>query len=363
MTATKIQANDRSIRLALIFGGRSGEHEVSVVSARSIHRALSGQRYEVVPMAIDRQGSWADVETASWVLADSGDSIDQVVSFEGHHRLDPRLLDGSFDVVFPVLHGPYGEDGTIQGLLEMLDLPYVGCDSTASAVCMDKILCKRLLTHADLATPAWQEVDRKTWIENRDQVIEACIGLGLPLFVKPVRLGSSVGISKVSDPAALPAALELALRHGRQALVEKGLAAREIEIAVLGDEHPRAAVPGEVVPGHDFYDYEDKYVDSACELLAPAPLDEETVRACQDLAMDVFRILGCSGMARVDLFLERDGGQLWVNEVNTIPGFTAISMYPRLWGLSGLDFPALLDELVRLALQRHQEYSEFGNQY
>jgi D-alanine-D-alanine ligase len=362
MTASDIQANDRSIRLALIFGGRSGEHEVSVVSARSIASALSGRRYEIVPMAIDKTGSWADADTASSILTNSGDRVDEVVTFEGRHRLDPRLLDDSFDVVFPILHGPYGEDGTIQGLLEMLDLPYVGCDSTASAVCMDKILCKRLLAQADLATSAWQEVDRQTWSAKRDQVIDACVGLGMPLFVKPTRLGSSVGISKVSDPAALPAALELALRHGRQALVETGLAAREIEIAVLGDEDPRAAVPGEVVPGHDFYDYEDKYVDSACKLLAPAPLDEETAHACQDLAMNVFRLLGCSGMARVDLFLERDGGQLWVNEVNTIPGFTAISMYPRLWGLSGLDFSALLDELVRLALQRHRINSDSGNQ-
>ena len=176
--------------------------------------------------------------------------------------------------------------------------------------------------------------------------------LGLPIFVKPARLGSSVGISKISEEADLAAAIELALDHGERALVEQGLDAREIEIAVLGNRHPRAAVPGEVIPGHDFYDYDDKYVDSTCELLAPAPLAKDTMTTAQELGVKVFRLLGCSGMARVDLFLERESSQLWVNEVNTIPGFTPISMYPRLWGLSGLEYPALLDELIQLALSR-----------
>jgi D-alanine-D-alanine ligase len=322
------------------------------VSARSVDRALDREKYEVVPMAIDRHGLWADAETASRVLAESSDRADDVVRFEGHNVLDPRLLDSMIDVAFPVLHGPYGEDGTIQGLFEILDLPYVGADTAASAVCMDKVFSKRMFVQAGLPTAPWVELDRGSWSDDRRGVIERSLALGLPLFVKPARLGSSVGISKVSREGALVEAIELALGHGEGALVERGLDAREIEVAVLGDRNPRASMPGEIVPGHEFYDYEDKYVDSACQLFAPARLDPETTAAAQELAVEVFRLLGCWGMARVDLFLERDGGRLWVNEANTIPGFTSISMYPRLWQISGLEYPALIDELIRLAFSR-----------
>jgi D-alanine-D-alanine ligase len=338
--------------VALIFGGRSGEHDVSIVSARSVDRALDRDKYQVVPMAIDRNGLWADAETARHVLADSSDRADDVVGFEGRYSLDPRLLENWIDVAFPVLHGPYGEDGTIQGLFEILGLPYVGADTAASAVCMDKIFSKRMFVQAGLSTAPWVELDRSSWSEYRSGITERSLALGLPLFVKPARLGSSVGISKVSEEGALVEAIELALRHGERALVERGLNAREIEVAVLGNGHPRASMPGEIVPGHEFYDYEDKYVDSTCKLFAPAELDPETTAAVQELGLEVFRLLGCSGMARIDLFLERDGGQLWVNEANTIPGFTSISMYPRLWRISGLEYPALIDELIRLAFSR-----------
>jgi D-alanine-D-alanine ligase len=307
-------------------------------------------------MAIDRRGNWADIETSCRVLTESSDRADAVLEFEGRLPLDPRLLDGTVDVAFPVLHGPYGEDGTIQGLFEMLDLPFVGCDTASSALCMDKIFCKRLFDQAGLRTPPWVELDRGTWAEERTAVVERALALGLPLFVKPARMGSSVGISKVSEDSDLLPAIDVALEHGRRALIEKGLEAREIEVAVLGDHHPRAAMPGEVVPGHEFYNYEDKYVDSVCELLAPAPIAEDTTAAAQSIAVEVFRILGCSGMARVDLFLERDTDDLWVSEVNTIPGFTSISMFPRLWGLSGLDYPSLIDELIRLALSRSAQH-------
>lgn len=340
------------LRIALIFGGRSGEHDVSVVSARSVDRALDRARYEVVPMAVDRAGRWADAETSERVLAESADRADGVMPFSGRHRLDPRLLEEQFDAAFPVLHGPFGEDGTIQGLFEMIALPFVGCDTAASALCMDKAFCKRMLAHAGLPTPEWVELDRGTWNEDRDRVLERCRRLGLPLFAKPARLGSSVGIAKIRREPELAAAIDEALRHGERALVERGLDAREIEVAVIGNRRPRASLPGEVVPGHEFYDYEDKYLDSACQLLAPAPLDEATTAHVQSLAIEVFRLLGCTGMARVDLFLERPGGGLWVNEINTIPGFTSISMFPRLWGITGLDYPALIDELIRLALER-----------
>jgi D-alanine-D-alanine ligase len=340
------------IRLALIFGGRSGEHDVSVVSARSVFGALDRDRYDVVPMAIDRTGKWADPETALRVLSESADRADGVVAFEGRYRLDPRLISEAFDLAFPVLHGPFGEDGTIQGLFEMLDLPYVGSDTAASALCMDKIFSKRAFADAGLLTPQWVEVDRATWIDAPGEILRRCRDLDLPVFVKPARLGSSVGISKVKSHDELAEAVARALKHGHRALVETAVDGREIEVAVLGNDQPRASLPGEVVPGHEFYDYEDKYLDSSCELLAPAPLDEATTSRVQDLAIQVYRLMACSGMARVDLFLERETGVLWVNEVNTIPGFTSISLYPRLWDISGLDYPSLIDELVHLALDR-----------
>jgi D-alanine-D-alanine ligase len=345
------------IWLALIFGGRSGEHDVSVVSARSVARALDPDRYLVVPMAIDTDGRWADPETSRRVLEESGDRADQVVRFEGVYRIDPRLLEGSIQAVLPILHGPYGEDGSIQGLFEMLDLPYAGCDLSSSAVCMDKILSKRLLRQASLPTPDWCELDFAGWQEDASKHRDRCFELGLPTFVKPARLGSSVGISKVSDESSLDEAVELALAHDHRIIVERGLDAREIELAVLGDRSARVSLPGEVVPGHEFYDYEDKYIDDACQLLAPAPLDEADTEAARRLALRAYQALGCDGMARVDLFYERDSAALWVNEANTIPGFTSISMYPRLWELTGLPYSELLDELIHLGIERHKRRS------
>ncbi len=347
-------ASDIRLRIALIFGGRSGEHDVSVVSARSVAAALDSGRYEIVPMAIDRRGRWASAETAVRVLTESGDRADEVVEFAGGSKLDSRLLGDGIDVAFPLLHGPYGEDGTIQGLFEMLDLAYVGCDPTASAVCMDKVLTKRLLVQAGFATPPWIAIDRETWSKTRDATSARCCDLGTPLFVKPTRLGSSVGISRVVSSSDVGDAVDLALDLGAAALVERGVAGREIEVPVLGNAAPRASLPGEVVPGHSFYDYEDKYLDDSCRLLAPAPLEDDQVVAARQLAVRVYRTLGCTGMARVDLFLDDDTGTLWVNEVNTIPGFTSISMYPKLWGVSGLPYPELVDELIRLALERHR---------
>jgi D-alanine-D-alanine ligase len=356
-----VTANIRKrLRLALVFGGRSDEHEVSVVSARSVAGALDPDRYDVIPMAIDRSGQWADADTARAVLEDSGDRADQVLAFRGVQGLDSRLLDGSIDVALPILHGPYGEDGTIQGVFEMLDLPYIGCGVASSAVAMDKVLSKRLLTEAGLPTPEWHQIRGSEWRQDRPYQEDRCLALGLPVFVKPARLGSSVGISKVGTPDRLGEAIDLAMNHGDRAVVERGLAAREIELAVLGDEHPRASVPGEVVPGHEFYDYEDKYLDDACQLLAPAPLDDRTAAAARQLAVDAYRALGCDGMARIDLFLERSTGTLWVNEANTIPGFTSISMYPRLWELTGLPYRNLLDELIELGIDRHRRTSRHG---
>lgn len=342
------------MKTALIFGGRSDEHDVSVVSARSVAAALGGGGHEVVPMAIDRRGLWATDDESRRVLDGSGDRTDQVLTFTGAHRLNPRLLNDSFDVAFPVLHGPYGEDGRIQGLLEMVDVPYVGCGVAASALCMDKVRTKRVLESAGLPTTPWVTVSDHAWRANPEPLRRRARDLGPPLFVKPSCMGSSVGITRVVDAESLDGAIVTALQHDTTVLVERGLEAREIEVAVLGDTEPRASAPGEIVPGDDFYTFADKYLDDACRLLAPAPIDRDTTALVQELAISAFELLGCQGMARIDLFLENSTGKLWVNEVNTIPGFTSISMYPRLWGLSGLPYSDLLDELLRLAVERHR---------
>lgn len=345
------------LRVGLVFGGRSGEHEVSVVSARSVARALDPNRYRIVPMAIDRQGLWAEAEVATRVLEGSGDRADSVLPFSGSYRLDPRLLAGDVDVVMPILHGPFGEDGTIQGLCEMLDLPYTGCGLAASAVTMDKVLTKRLLREAGLPVVPFAVV---TADQGLSAVWEQVRALPLPVFVKPSRLGSSVGVSKVRSWDALPEALELAFRFDDVVLVEKGVAAREIEVAVLAGEEAVVSMPGEVVPGHEFYDYADKYLDSACQLLAPAPLGEEETARVRELAWRAFEACGCDAMARVDFLLDKVTGQFFVNELNSIPGFTPISMYPRLLGLTGVPYPELLDRLIELARARHSRRAQLA---
>lgn len=349
------------LRVALVFGGRSGEHEVSVVSARSVARALDPAKYEVLPMAIDRAGRWAAPEVASRVLYQSGDRADLVLAFEGASPLDPRFVAGEVDVVVPILHGPYGEDGTIQGMCEMLDLPYVGCGVAASAVTMDKVLTKRLLREAGLPVVPFFPLTESQWREttaDTAQLLRAT--LSLPVFVKPARLGSSVGISKVKDWEDLPRAIELALVYDDTVLVEQGVVAREIELAVLEGAPPVVSVPGEVVPGHEFYDYADKYLDNRCQLLAPAPLEPEAVEKVQGLALAAFRACSCDAMARVDFLMDRHTGTFYVNELNSIPGFTPISMYPRLLQLSGVGYGELLDRLIELARQRHRRRRQYA---
>lgn len=344
-----------TMKVALVFGGRSSEHKISIVSARSVAAALGEGGHEVVPMAIDRQGLWATDDESRRVLNGSGDRADQTLVITGTHRLNPLLLSDVFDVVFPVLHGPYGEDGTIQGLFEMLGLPYVGSGVAASALCMDKVRAKKMFVNDGLSTAPWVTVNRHAWRNDPTSLRQRTLALGLPVFVKPSRMGSSVGITKVSHAKNLDDAVEEALRHDSAVLVERGLDARELEVAVLGNTEPRASVPGEIVPGSDFYSFEDKYLDDRCQLHAPAQLDADTTARVQDLAVEAFELLGCQGMARVDFFLEKATGTLWVNEVNTIPGFTSISMYPRLWRLSGLDSRDLVNELLRLAIERHND--------
>jgi D-alanine-D-alanine ligase len=341
------------LRVGLVFGGRSGEHEVSIVSARSVAAALDRERYVIVPMAIDRSGRWASAADAARVLADSGDAPDRVVGFTGVSRLDPRLGDGAVDVVVPILHGPFGEDGTIQGLCEMLDLAYVGCGVTAAGMTMDKVVTKRLLQHAGLPTPRFTAITAVDWSTDPSGCRRRGLELGLPVFVKPARLGSSVGIAKVKQEAALDGAVDVALGWDDLVIVEEAIPAREIEVAVLGTEPPLASVPGEIVPGHEFYDYADKYLDDACQLLAPAPLEAAQADEARQLALAAFAALGCEGMARVDFLLDRRDGRFLISELNSIPGFTSISMYPRLLALSGVSYPELVSTLIDLALARH----------
>lgn len=338
------------IRLVVLHGGRSAEHDVSNVSAAHVLRALDPERYEVVPVGITLEGQWVvRPELAAGVrpaeLPERLDASGEAVAL-------PDVTAGERTVVFPVLHGPFGEDGTMQGLLEQLGVPYVGSGVLGSAVAMDKAVAKTLLAAARLPQARWVSLRE----DQVDPGVLTRVGddLGWPVFVKPANLGSSVGVSRAADAAALRDAVELALSFDEWIVVEEAIQGREIEVAVLGNRDPEASVPGEIVPGNDFYDYDDKYVSGSARLLVPAPLDDAAAASVRDLALRAFEALRCEGMARVDFFYEAGGRGFLVNEVNTIPGFTPISMYPKLWQASGLPYAALVDRLVALALERHE---------
>lgn len=354
----------KRIRVGVLFGGRSGEHEVSLVSAASVIRALDPAKYQVVPIGISREGQWRLGSQALKLLPDvldKGTAVIPSIDPQGpklvplnearHPMARPRL-----DVVFPVLHGTFGEDGTIQGLLELAGIPYVGAGVLGSAAAMDKDVMKRLFRDAGLPVVEWLMVLRGEWKRHPARLrkqIEA--KLDYPLFVKPANLGSSVGISKVRGRAELAAALDLAAAYDRKLIVEMGLDAREIECSVLGNDQPEASEPGEIIPVNEFYDYEAKYVKEGSELIIPAKLSRAQTRLVKDLALRAFRAVDCAGMARVDFLLDRPSNKLFVNEVNTIPGFTPISMYPKMWEASGLPYPDLLDRLIQLAFERQRE--------
>jgi D-alanine-D-alanine ligase len=336
------------VRLVVLYGGRSAEHEVSCVSAVHVLKALDPSRYDVLAVGITQDGHWVvNQELAS----SSPQALPAALEARGE-EIALRDVTDERTVVFPVLHGPLGEDGTMQGLLEQLDLPYVGPGVLASAVAMDKAMAKSVLAQAGLPQPRHLVVRD----DQRSPGLSARVAaeLGWPVFVKPANLGSSVGVSKASSPEALATALDQALSYDELALVEEAIVGREIEVAVLGNRTPDASVPGEVVAGREFYDYEDKYLGDSARLLIPAPLDADATAIVRDLAVRAFGVLRCEGMARVDFFYEEGGRGFLVNEVNTIPGFTPISMYPKLWAASGVDYPALIDRLVALAIERHE---------
>jgi D-alanine-D-alanine ligase len=354
----------RKLRVVVLFGGKSAEHEVSLQSAKNVAEALDKSKYDVHLVGIDKQGRWhldnpaallSGVNPALKKLnAASGDSLalvpgrekGPIVPADGGEAL------GAIDVVFPVLHGPHGEDGTVQGLLKLADLPFVGPGVLGSAVSMDKDVAKRLMRDAGIPVANFMTFDRvKRSDINFDQVRDT---LGLPVFIKPANLGSSVGIHKASDRAEFEHGVADALRFDSKILIEEAITGREVECAVLGNETPIASVPGEVKPKGEFYTYEAKYVDeNGAVLEIPAKVSPETAGQIQDLALKTFRALGCEGMARIDFFLRPDGGLL-VSEVNTIPGFTNISMYPKLWEASGVPYKELLDRLIQLAIERFQ---------
>ena len=370
------------LRVGVIFGGRSGEHEVSLASAASVIAALERSGSQVVPIGIARDGRWlvggdplralaaeariglpaGDATGAvKKALADRAESAlvaseDALVRTEPAGGL-PLGLRQQLDVVIVMLHGPYGEDGTIQGLLELSDLPYVGAGVMASAVGMDKAVMKDVFRAHGLPVVDYQVVRRREWRQAPADVAAAVArGIGFPCFVKPSNLGSSVGISKVNRAEDLPAALDEAARHDRKIVVERAVVAREIEVSVLGNDDPRASLPGEIAYDGEWYDYETKYAEGRASVRVPAPLSPALTRRIQELAIAAFRAIDCAGMARVDFFLEGEDGVL-VNEINTIPGFTATSAYARLWEASGLSYTELIARLVTLALERQRERS------
>jgi D-alanine-D-alanine ligase len=375
----------KKLRIGVLYGGRSGEHEVSLASAAAVFANLDRARYDPIPIRIEKDGRWLLADRPP--TATSAAEVIEQVRAEGSRarggrevfllprpgdetllaidRRAPAGDDGTpasvtelhLDAIFPVLHGPYGEDGTVQGLLELANVPYVGAGVLASSVAMDKALSKVIFEARKLPVSPYEVVLRREWHAHRDAIATYLAKkLGFPVFVKPVNLGSSVGISKAKDAGSLAAAIDLAAEFDRKVIVEAAVPeAREIEVAVLGNDTPEASVPGEIIPSREFYDYEAKYLDEGSRTIVPAaltPAEQENIRK---LAVDAFKALDCSGMARVDFLLSRSTGQVYINEANTIPGFTTISMYSKMWDASGLPYPALLDRLITLALERHAD--------
>jgi D-alanine-D-alanine ligase len=328
------------MRVAVLAGGRSSEHEISLASARSVLESLDPQEFEVVPVAIGRDGRW-ELGTGD------GESVAETLPVPAANA--PATL-GAVDVVLPILHGPFGEDGTVQGLLELAGVAYVGAGVTASALCMDKDLFKKVLRESGI------RVARSVTLRTGDPVAQP---FGFPVFVKPARLGSSVGITKAHDDDELQAGVELAFRHDEKVLIEEFLDGVEVEVGVLGNLEPIASLPGQIVPlGHEWYDYASKYEEGGMDLvIPPRDVDEATVKRVQDVAVDAFRVTDCEGMARVDCFVLRDG-EVVVNELNTIPGFTATSVYAKLFDASGIPYPELLRRLIDLAVERHERRAQ-----
>lgn len=351
----------KKIRVAILFGGKSAEHEISLISARNIVEAMDKEKYEIVSIGIDKQGRWFFDEGQR--LLGGGGRVEAKLARRSRStavvpgakespmiQISPRRALGKVDVAFPILHGPFGEDGTVQGLLKLADVPFVGAGVLGSAVGMDKDVMKRLLRDAEIPIAKFLAFEHAAQEEIHFANIKRV--LGLPVFVKPANLGSSVGISKVTHRNQFTGAIREAFRYDNKILIEESIRGREIECSVLGNEHPIASLPGEIITRHDFYSYDAKYIDEkGAQLVIPAELPESITKKIQEFAIRSFKVLCCEGMARMDFFL-RNQREIFVNEINTIPGFTKISMYPKLWEASGITYADLIDRLIRLALER-----------
>jgi D-alanine-D-alanine ligase len=353
----------KRLRIGVIFGGRSGEHEVSLASAASVIRALDPEKYEPVPIGITKDGRWLVGTSAVKMLPEvlkSGDRVILPADPSAAALVPVGVGSGQpsvpVDVMFPVLHGTFGEDGTVQGLLELAGLPYVGAGVLASSVGMDKDVQKRLFEQTGIPIVPYIAVRRSDWERDRVKVLrEIKKKFRFPLFVKPATLGSSVGMTRVKAAHEISAAMDHAAEFALKIMVERGVNGREIEISVLGNDDVRASIPGEIVPHREFYDYTAKYLEGGTELVIPAALSKKQVATFQDYAVRAFRAIDGTGMARCDFFLERRTGKIFINELNTIPGFTSISMYPKMWEASGLPYPQLIDRLIELALELHRQ--------
>ena len=364
-------AKENKQRVAVVLGGQSTEHQVSLVSGFNVFKAIPRDKYDVELIKITRNGQWSLIENADNLNAPEELEPDmgiQVLTGDpesrGFFKLDQNedsvmVKPMPIDVVFPVLHGPLGEDGTLQGLLQMADLPYVGCGVLASSVAMDKVFSKQLFFQNDLDTSDFMWFLRNDWKSTPKLIRKAVASeIGYPCFVKPANAGSSVGVSKVHTEDDLDVALNKAAEYDRKILVEKAIDARELECAILGNEQPLASIVGEIIPAHEFYDYEAKYHNDASELIIPANISKDLEERIQKTAIAAFKALDGSGMARVDFLLEKNTGHLYLNEINTIPGFTSISMYTKLWEASGIRYGDLLDRLIQLAILRHEDMKQ-----
>jgi len=365
----------KKINVGVIFGGKSAEHEVSLMSATSIIKAIDKEKYNVVPIGITKEGSWMiyngpieEIESGGWegisnkLLQDKPkENVFSIIPVgkreHGISDVVPPGLANKIDVIFPVLHGPYGEDGTIQGLLEMADIPYVGAGVLSSSLCMDKVYAKKIFELEGLTVVEYLVVLRnklKTHMDDYISIIEK--QFQYPVFIKPANLGSSVGISKAHDREELINGLNEAAKYDRKILVERGMSCREIECAVLGNDNPQASVVGEIVPSHEFYDYEAKYFDDGkSKLIIPADIPKNKSDEVRQMAVAAYKALDCTGLARVDFFLENETNRVYINEINTMPGFTKYSMYPLLWQETGLPYHKLIDKLIQLAIERYKE--------
>ena len=370
----------KKLRVGIVFGGRSGEHEVSLRSARSVMEAIDSDKYETVPIGITRSGRWIASGDPMKALTSGDESLSGPAAIlgdpsqRGLMRIEEsgqeivRTSAAELDVIFPVLHGPYGEDGTLQGLLDLAGVPYVGAGVTASALAMDKVAFKHVMQAHGLPITDFLVFKRKQWESNPERVLDKVeASLEYPVFTKPVNLGSSVGVCKCHDRDGLTRGLNDAARYDRKLLVEAEVPqAREIEVSVLGNDEPIASVPGEIVPSDEFYSYAAKYLhegEEASELIIPAPISPELAERVRDLAVQAYLAIDCAGMARADFMLSGETDHLYVNELNTIPGFTSISMYPKLWEASGLSYPDLIDRLIELGLERHADRARNTTSY